>query len=148
MVLSYLREFNKFDLKGFLEDKELIFVDAKDWNEPKRDEKGNETKEKVTVGTRVTLMISKDKTKYANPKMNGSRVQTNSKEKLAVKVRRPLSDFDSWQEDDSVMIDYDNLEKVSVWGNYSNELSIIGDVINLDSEDNKKSDSLNPKENH
>lgn len=148
MVLSYLREFNKFDLKGFLEDKELIFVDAKDWLEPKRDEKGNETKEKVTVGTRVTLMISKDKTKYANPKMNGSRVQTNSKEKLAVKVRRPLSDFDSWQEDDSVMIDYDNLEKVSVWGNYSNELSIIGDVINLDSEDNKKSDSLNPKENH
>lgn len=142
MSLSYLRDFNIFDLKGFLQGKDLEFVDAREWTEPK--EEGS--KEMDTLGTKVTVIISKDRTEYKNPKMNGNRKQTNSKEKLTIKVRRPLSDFDSWQEDDSVMIDTNNLERVTVWGKYSNELSIIGDVINLDSEDNKKSDS--PKENH
>lgn len=147
--MRYLKQFQTFDLKSFLEGKDLIFVDAQDWEEKIKDENGKETGESELMGTRLSLMISKDRTEYTNPKMSGNRVQTNSKEKFNVKSRRPLSDFDAWQEDDSVMIDLDNYEKATVWGDYSNGLTVIGEVINLDRpEQNKKSDSLNPKENH
>lgn len=146
--MRYLKQFQTFDLKSFLEGKDLIFVDAQDWEEKIKDENGKETGESELMGTRLSLMISKDRTEYTNPKMSGNRVQTNSKEKFNVKSRRPLSDFDAWQEDDSVMIDLDNYEKATVWGDYSNGLTVIGEVINLDRpEQNKKSDS--PKqENH
>lgn len=114
MSLKKLNEFLSFDLDKFVKDKKLLFIGAEELKNDK----------KIKTGSKVSVLIFKDNTEYAN-----GEVGLNKKMNFNVKTRQPISYFDDWEEDDEIKIT--EVEKATVYGDFSNELSVIGKVENL-----------------
>lgn len=112
MALQCLNQFESFEIKPFLADKDLCFVDKKEW-------KDYQTKKHL--GFEFTFVILRDDTKY---QQTGNTIKTNRYEKIDVKVAHDVN----------ITLD-DLVELVNptarVYGDYRNQLSITCDDIKV-----------------
>lgn len=108
--MKALRSFLNFDLAAFLDGKRLAFLKAEPWRE-------NE----VTLGSKVMLQIIADETAYAKEGVS------NFGEQFALKTRGvdPIA-YAKWKPFSEVTIT--EVERATVYGEYQNNLSIIGQV--------------------
>ena len=79
MALQCLNQFESFEIKPFLADKDLCFVDKKEW-------KDYQTKKHL--GFKFTFVILRDDTKY---QQTGNTIKTNRYEKIDVKVAHDVN---------------------------------------------------------
>lgn len=112
MALQGLNGFLVFQLLAFLEGKRLVFVKSLSWVE---DEKA--------LGSKVVLQIIEDKTKYAKPETN------NFGEQLTVKVRGVSPEAFSKFKPLMTEVSVKDVERATVYGEYRNQLAIIGKVV-------------------
>lgn len=111
MAFRGLNQFQKFDLPAFLEGKRLTFLKAVLWKE-----KDSE------LGSKIITQIVEDRTQYAKPGTD------NFGEQLTVKVRGVApSAFSQFRPLSSEIVIKD-VERVTVFGDYRNQLSIIGKI--------------------
>ena len=111
MAMKSLSQFQKFSLEDFLEHKQIVFVKALPWYEGTGDAKTIE-------GCKIVVQIVDDSTKYSKAEIS------NFGEQLTVKVRniapaayqkfRPLQ----------TRVTISDVEKVSIYGDYRDKLSI------------------------
>ena len=115
MSLKGLRNFNQFNIALFIEPMRLIFVKAETWEERDGDT--------VTVlGSKVTLLIAKDDNDYG-------RDISNFGENLVIKVRGQAPDSFAKFKPLSTEVIIEEVERAVVWGDFSNQLSIIANVV-------------------
>lgn len=112
MALQALSVFLEFQLLAFLTGKRLVFVKASQWKE---DEK--------VLGSRVVVQIIEDKTQYPRPEM------TNFGEQFVVKVRNVSPDAYAKLRPFTTEVCVKDVEKAVVYGEFRNQLSIIGKVV-------------------
>ena len=108
----HIREYEQFDLEGFLHYMELMVCNIAPWEDYTT---------KARLGTKVEVVITKDDTPY-QPGADGS-VQTNLFEKLVFKVRKnevavKVGDFVVPKGGEA-----------TVYGDYRNQLSITADDV-------------------
>ena len=115
--MKYLNNFIVFNFKAFAKGKQFVLKEITEW-------KDFETKE--VLGSKVTLTIVVDDTIYQTK--DGEEEGVNQYEWLTIKVRQPLDKFNGWKRNDKIKVA--RIEKASVYGDYQNQLSIIGDVFN------------------
>lgn len=111
-MLRHLREYERFDLEGFIKLLELMVTNISVWEDYTT---------KARLGTKVEVVITKDDTPY-QPGADGS-VQTNLFEKLVFKVRK---------NDMSIKVGDIVVPKgaeAMVYGEYRNQLSITADDV-------------------
>lgn len=111
-MLRHIREYERFDLEGFLHHMELMVTNIAPWEDYTT---------KARLGTKVEVVITKDDTPY-QPGTDGS-VQTNLFEKLVFKVRK---------NDMSIKVGDIVAPKgaeAMVYGEYRNQLSITADDV-------------------
>ncbi len=111
MSLQSLSAFLEFQLLTFLVGKRLVFVKSLVWKE-----------EDKVMGSKVIVQIVEDKTKY--PKQD----TTNFGEQLTIKVRRVTPDAYAKLKPLMTEVYIKDVEKAVVYGEYRNQLSIIGTV--------------------
>ena len=119
MALKNLSHFTEFNAQLFLSRKELRFLSATRWTE--KSEAGSE----IEKGVKVGVLIFSDDSEYPNEK-------NNLGEQLTVKVPlASMKDYDSFQPMITTCEIVD-VEKVTVYGEYRNQLSIIAKVVEVD----------------
>ena len=116
MALKNLSHFTEFNAQSR---KELRFLSATRWTE--KSEAGSE----IEKGVKVGVLIFSDESEYPNEK-------NNIGEQLTVKVPlASMKDYDSFQPMITTCEIVD-VEKVTVYGEYRNQLSIIAKVVEVD----------------
>ena len=119
MALKNLSHFTAFNAPQFLSRKELRFIAATRWVAK------NDTGSEVEKGVKVTLLIYKDSSEYPNDK-------TNLGEQIMVKVPfASIEDYSSFQPMITAC-EVTNIEKAVVYGEYRNQLSLTGTVVEGD----------------
>lgn len=119
MSLKNLSHFTAFNAPEFLKRKELRFVSITRWIE-----KGDSGSE-IEKGVKVGLLIFVDDSDYLNEK-------DNLGEQLVVKVPfASLDDFADFQPMITIC-EITDIEKVVVYGEYRNQLSITAKVVKAD----------------
>lgn len=111
MSLQALNAFLEFQHSSFFEGKRFLYVKTALWRE---DEK--------IFGSRVTVQIIEDKTQYPKPDI------TNFGEQLVVKVRNVSPDTYAKLRPLATEVYVKDVEKAVVYGEYRNQLSIIGTI--------------------
>mgnify|MGYP001054213006 CR=1 FL=1 len=111
MSLQALSAFLEFQLLAFLAGKRLVFIKALPWKEDDN-----------ILGSKVTVQIIEDKTQYPKPDT------TNFGEQLTIKVRRVTPDAYAKLKPLTTEVYVKEVEKAVVYGEYRNQLSIIGTV--------------------
>lgn len=111
-MLRHIREYERFDLEGFIKLLELMVTNISAWEDYTT---------KARLGTKVEVVITKDDTPY-QPGADGS-VQTNIFEKLVFKVRK-----------NEVAVKVGDIvvpkgAEALVYGDYRNQLSITADDV-------------------
>lgn len=111
-MLRHIREYERFDLEGFLHYMELMVTNIAPWEDYTT---------KARLGTKVEVVITKDDTPY-HPGADGS-VQTNLFEKLVFKIRK-----------NEVAVKVGDIVipkggEAIVYGDYRNQLSITADDV-------------------
>ncbi len=109
--MKSLNQFQEFNCDKFFADKRLAYVKAEPWRENEQ-----------TIGSKVTLQVVEDKTKYAKEGV------TNFGEQFVVKVRglEPLS-FSKLKPLTTEIVISD-VERATVYGEYRNNLTLIATV--------------------
>jgi len=120
MALKGLNSFLSFDLMRFLIGKRLVYVKAETWLEDEGDKK-------VEVGSKVTVQIIEDNTKYSNEE------HSNFGEQLVVKVRGITPSAYQKHKPLSTEVVITEVEKAVLYGDYRNQLSVIA-VVNIKNE--------------
>lgn len=119
MSLKNLSHFTAFNAPQFLSQKELRFISAVRWVE--RGDTGSE----IEKGVKISLLIFQDNSEYPNDK-------NNLGEQLLVKVPfATIEDYAVFQPMITIC-EVTNIEKATVYGEYRNQLSLIGTVIEVD----------------
>jgi len=111
MGLKSLNQFQRFDLVEFLKDKRLAYLKATAW-----EDNGAE------LGSKVTIQIVEDRTRYSQPGKN------NFGEQITVKVRGVAPSAFSQLRPLTTEVIIKDVERAVVYGEYRNQLSIIGTV--------------------
>lgn len=119
--MRYLKNYLRFDFKAFTEKMSMKVKRIEEW-------KDYDTKE--IMGTKIALTIEDD-TVYEKSD-GGMDEGANEGETLVVKVRKPISQFADWKRRDFVSVP--EVEKATVYGDYMDKLSVIGDVYNMEPE--------------
>jgi len=123
MALKKLRDFVKFDEKDFFKNKKLGFMSCEIWKERTVQDDPNSAVEK---GTKVTVVIKEDDTSY---NLRNADPISNKGETFVVKVPNKkvedFKDFNMFVTD----VRLESVEKASVYGEFSNNLSIVADVV-------------------
>ena len=104
MGLKGLNQFQNFDMKAFLVGKRLAYLKASVWRDGDAE-----------LGSKVVTQIIEDSTRYTQPSVD------NFGEQLTIKVRgvtRPLS----------TEVVVTEIERAVIYGDYRNQLSIIGKI--------------------
>lgn len=125
MSFKGLGTFTYFDLEDFLVGKRLVFVKALQWKE-------GEGKDATVEGSKVSLQIIEDKTKYAKDDV------TNFGELLTVKVRGVAPSAYHNLKPLNTEVAITDVERATVWGDYKNELSVIAVVGLVEAHNEKK----------
>ena len=107
--MKALKSFLNFDVERFFSQKKLVFVKAIPW-----DDSGN------IIGSKVTLLITDDKTTYQNETIN------NFGEQFVVKVRNISANTFNKLSPLVTEVCIDAVEKATVFGDFSNQLTLIG----------------------
>lgn len=107
-----LRQFLKFDFDGFSKDKLFLVIGCRDWND---DESGTH------LGKKIDTVIIKDETQYEDKEGN---FITNCYEKVTFKVGK-----DVYVPEKSCVVPIN--AEASVWGKYSENLSVKCDDIRV-----------------
>lgn len=115
-----LKQFQHFDLPEFLHDKRLSYVKAILWKDGE-----------VEVGSRVLLQIMEDKTRYTQPGVD------NFGEQLSVKVRGVAPSAFAHLRPFSSEVSIQDVERVTLYGDFSNNLSIIAKIAVKDAQAGK-----------
>lgn len=111
MALKGLNQFQKFDLAEFLKDKKLAYLKSSSW-------KDGET----VLGSKVVAQIVEDKTRYAQADLE------NFGEQITVKVRGVAPSAFAQLRPLSTEIVIKEVERATVYGDFRNNLSIIGKI--------------------
>lgn len=111
MGLKGLNQFRKFDISAFLKDMRLVYLKSAPWKD------GD-----VDVGSKVTAQIVEDRTLYSRPET------TNFGEQLVVKVRGVAPSAFAQLRPLSTEVVIKDVERATVYGDFSNNLSIIGKI--------------------
>lgn len=115
MALKNLSYFTEFNASLFFAQKELRFISATKWIEK------SETGSEIEKGVKVGVLIFSDDSDYPNGK-------NNIGEQLTVKVPlASMKDYDSYQPMITT-VEIVDIEKVVVYGEYRNQLSLIAKV--------------------
>lgn len=109
--LKGLNQFQEFNWQKFLEEKRLAFLKSVSW-------KDGDTE----VGSKVIAQIIEDRTQYSKPGID------NFGEQLTVKVRGVAPSAFAQLRPLSTEIVIKDVERVTVYGEYRNQLSIIAKV--------------------
>lgn len=118
MALKGLNQFNRFDVDGFFKDKTLVFVKAEKWEE--RDDKNNIT---GILGSKVVIQVYEDNTAYSKEDID------NFGEQVTVKVRDvPQTAYKPHYQPLATEVVITDVEKVSIYGDYKNQLSLIAAI--------------------
>lgn len=115
MGLKGLNQFQKFDLSAFIREKRLVYLKSAPWKD------GD-----VEAGSKVTLQIAEDKTQYAKVGVD------NFGEQIAVKVRGVAPSAFAQLRPLSTEIVIKEVERATVYGDFRNDLSIIGKIAAKD----------------
>ena len=110
--MKFLNQFTKFDLQGFLADKQLMVTGTSEWVD---------FDSKAHRGTKIEVAIVSDRTKY---KQRDGQQETNRFEKLAIKVSK------------DVTVPLESIITLvngtaSVYGDYRNQLSVTADDVKI-----------------
>lgn len=108
--MKYLNSFLAFDHAGFFAAKRLLFIKAEIWRDGE-----------LTVGTKAILQIFEDKTEYP-------REGDNFGEQVVVKVRGVDPSSFAKLKPFSTEVTISEVERATVFGEYRNQLSIIGNI--------------------
>lgn len=108
--MKHLSSFLSFDYKAFFEGKRLLFIKSEPWRDGE-----------LVVGAKVVAQIFEDKTDY-------SKEGDNFGEQVVVKVRGVDPSSFAKLKPFSTEITISEVERASVFGDYRNQLSIIGNV--------------------
>lgn len=111
MSLKNLTQFQQFDLQKFLEGKRLYYVKAERWKDGDAD-----------LGSKVVTQIGEDKTLYSHPGTS------NFGEQMTVKVRGVAPSAFAQLRPLSTEVIIQDIERAIVYGDYRNQLSIIGKI--------------------
>lgn len=111
MALRGLNRFQHFDLPAFLKDKRLAFLKATIWKDGDAE-----------LGTKVVAQIIEDRTQYTQPGTD------NFGEQLTVKVRGVAPSAFAQLRPLSTEIVVKDVERAVIYGDYRNQLSIIGQI--------------------
>lgn len=111
MGLKGLSQFHQFDWQKFFQDKRLFYVKAEPW-------KDGDTE----MGSKVVTQIGEDRTPYSHPGID------NFGEQLAVKVRGVAPSAFAQLRPLSTEVVIKDVERAAVYGDYRNQLSIIGKI--------------------
>lgn len=106
-----LKQFQHFDLHEFLNGKRVAYVKSTIWKDGE-----------VEVGSRVVLQIMEDKTQYAQPGVD------NFGEQFTVKVRGIAPSAFAQLRPFNTEVTIQDVERVTLYGDYSNNVSIIGKI--------------------
>lgn len=119
MALKNLSHFTQFNAPQFLSRKELRFISASRWVE-----KGD-TDSEIEKGVKVSLLVYQDNSEYPNEK-------NNLGEQLLVKV--PFASIEDYTGFQPMITTCEviNIEKAVVYGEYRNQLSLTGTVVEGD----------------
>lgn len=119
MALKNLSHFTTFNAPLFLSRKELRFISAIRWIEK------TDTGSEVEKGVKVSLLVYKDNSDYPNEK-------TNLGEQIMVKV--PFASIEDYSTCQPMVTpcEVTEIEKAVVYGEYRNQLSLTGSVIEAD----------------
>lgn len=111
MSLKGLNQFQHFDLPAFVRDKTLAYLKSAPWKD------GD-----VEVGSKVTVQVVEDRTRYTQPDLD------NFGEQLTVKVRDvPPSAFSQLRPLGTEVI-IKEVERAVIYGDFRNNLAIIGKI--------------------
>lgn len=114
MALKGLRNFQKFDTKGYFENKRLVYTGLEEWKEDKK-----------VVGSKVRCIIMQDNTDYGNSEFNAK----NLGQTITIKTRQAYTDLaGSGAVPFQTVVFLGEMEKVSVYGDFMTELSLTGNV--------------------
>lgn len=113
ITMKGLREYQKFDAKGFFEGKELRAIAVEAWNEFADGQVGK------LLGTKYKCVIATDNTVYKNQKTD------NSGEQVVVKVEKPAKEFKKFAQ--ITLIN----PSATIYGQFQNELSVKADDIEV-----------------
>ena len=111
MSLQALTSFLEFQLLLFLTGKRLVFIKSLLWKE-----------EDEVFGSKVVVQIVEDKTQYPKPDIS------NFGEQLVVKIRNVSPDAYAKLKPFTTEVYVKDVEKAVVYGDYRNQLSIIGTI--------------------
>lgn len=111
MGLKKLSRFQVFDANGFFAKKEMLLTKVEAWQE------GEDADHLQTKGTKITAVIYIDNTAY------GTDLGLNRGESITFKVAQPVSTFSNWRPFNT-RFKVNSFTKVSVYGDYRNQLSI------------------------
>ena len=117
MALKRLKEFQYFALEDFLADKTLVFLKAEQWRE-------GQGSDATIEGAKVVTQILEDKTEYAKEDVS------NFGEQITVKVRGMAPTAYSKLKPLNTEVVITDVEKASIFGDFSNQLSVIA-VVNV-----------------
>lgn len=117
MALKRLPEFQYFSINDFLDGKQIVFVKSIPWFEGK-------DKVKTLEGCKVVVQIVRDETSYSQEEHS----HCNFGESFEVKVRGTSPASYQKFKPFSTEVVIEDVEKASIWGDYSNNLSIIATV--------------------
>ncbi|GAB6683396.1 hypothetical protein [Streptococcus uberis] len=110
MALKNLRQFLDFNQQEFFKNKKLCYLNCIELPEKK--------------GVKITLLILEDNTDYTNEK-------NNLGEQITVKILdKNISYFSEFQPL-KTHCNITNVKKAVVYGEFQNQLSIIGDVVKI-----------------
>lgn len=111
--------FTHFDLSAFLKDKVLAVKRVKSWTDYKTGE---------VLGTSIELIVMSDETEYPVPaSVEGGEI-TNVGETFTVKVRGSDASMFSRFVPMATIVEVVECERSSVWGEYRNNLTVVGKV--------------------
>lgn len=111
MSLQALTSFLEFQLLPFLTGKRLVFIKSVLWKD-----------EDEILGSKVVLQIVEDRTQYPKPDIS------NFGEQLIIKVRDVSPDAYAKIKPFTTEVYVKDVEKAVVYGDYRNQLSIIGTI--------------------
>lgn len=111
MSLQALNYFVRFAILEFLVGKRLVFVKASPW-------KDGDTE----VGSKVLVQIVEDKTQYGQPNVS------NFGEQLTIKVRGVYPSAYNQLRPLGTEVYLKDVERAVVYGEYRNQLSVIGTI--------------------
>lgn len=112
-----LNQFVELNLDKYLEEKRTVFLKAEPWEE--RNAEGAVTS---LNGSKVTIQIIEDKTKYSREDTN------NFGSQIVVKIRNQAPSTFAKLKPFGTEVQIVDVEKASVWGDYRNEISLIAAI--------------------